>query len=76
MKLQPPGFSLQQWFSYLTNVMTLSPIRKGSTEFPQGVLRLGGTFLLKDEDIVYAFEDPIPGQHADPAEVMRLAGAA
>jgi len=53
------------------NVMALSPVRKDEPlSFPEGVLRLGGTFVLDGEDVVYAFADELPGKHPEVADVM------
>mmetsp|Transcript_11688 Transcript_11688/g.40650 ORF Transcript_11688/g.40650 Transcript_11688/m.40650 type:complete len:140 (+) Transcript_11688:348-767(+) len=76
VKIAPPSFSWKQWLDYLANVAKLSPIRKGApvTEFPTGVLRLGGTFALDGDGVAYAWADPVPGQHPSPAEVLSAAG--
>ena len=43
INIKPPGFSFGQWFSYLSNVAALAPIRKDEPLRgpPEGVLRLG-----------------------------------
>ena len=40
-------------------------------QIPEGVTRLGGTFAIKDNDILYGYEDGVPGDHPDPDEVLR-----
>jgi len=79
MKLQPPGFDFGQWMSYLMNVMSLSPVPKNAKlgdGVPEGVLKLGGVFVLEGDTIVYAFAEPVPGQHAPIEDVLKAAGVA
>lgn len=75
MKIQPPNFKdFGMWLKYLANVMSLAPVdpATGNTE---GVLKLGGTFVLQGNRILYAFAEPVPGQHAPLDEVLAAAGA-
>ena len=74
-KMKPPGFSVKEWWKYITNVVALSPIDPNEklTGPPEGVLRLGGTFVLKGTDIVYAWADALPGAHPDPEDVVQAA---
>lgn len=74
-KMKPPGFSVKEWWKYITNVVALSPIDPNEklTGPPEGVLRLGGTFVLKGNDIVYAWADALPGAHPDPGDVVQAA---
>ena len=52
--IKPPAFGWREWWAYLTNVAALAPIRKDKpmTGVPEGVLRLGGTFVLDGDDVV------------------------
>jgi hypothetical protein len=48
------------WWNYATSIMQVSPIPKDRTfggEIPEGVLRLGGTFVVKGDEIVYRWSD-------------------
>lgn len=72
-KLQSPNFSFGDWFKYLSNVAKLAPIREGERGVPEGVLRLGGTFVLRGDDVVYAHAEALPGAHADVDDVLRAA---
>ena len=47
----------------LTNVAAVAPIRKDKpmTGVPEGVLRLGGTFVLDGDDVNYAHAEELPG---------------
>jgi len=64
---------------YITNVVALSPVDQSTMKLgdvPEGVMRLGGTFVLKrtsDEDVacLYRHEDSIPGDHPEIEEVVR-----
>lgn len=51
------------WWNYMKNAFTLAPVEK--IEFgsgvPEGVLQLGATFVIKNDEIVYAWKDPVPG---------------
>jgi len=72
--LRPPDISAKQWWNYLTNVASLSPIPKGMKfgEIPQGVLRLGGTFVVDGGEVLFAHSDKVPGDHPDVAKVLAL----
>ncbi|GMH57452.1 hypothetical protein TrRE_jg8932 [Triparma retinervis] len=76
-KLAPPK-GVNAW-SYLKNVMKLSPVDAGALKFgeiPEGVMRLGGTFVLRrmeDGSIeeIYRHEDKVPGDHPSIEEVLK-----
>lgn len=63
---------VRAWWKYMTNVMTLSPVPEGSKEFPEGVKRLGGTFVIDGNDVVYQWNDRIPGDTPDIEDVMKV----
>jgi hypothetical protein len=73
INIKPPGFSFGQWFSYLANVATLAPSRKDEPLRgpPEGVLRLGGTFVLDGADVVYAHSEELPGTSPEVKDVLR-----
>lgn len=63
-----------EWWKYLSNASKLSPIPKGKGfEFPEGVLRLGGTFVLNGDEIVYQWSDRLPGDHPEINDVLSIA---
>ena len=51
--------------------MELSPVEPGSKEFPEGVKRLGGTFVIDGDDVIYQWNDRIPGDNPDLDDVMQ-----
>ena len=74
--LTAPKLSAGAWWRYLTNVAGLSPIPDDLKfgEIPEGVLRLGGTFVIDAEDKVsFAHSDKFPGDHPAIADVLRAA---
>jgi len=64
-----------EWWKYLSNSMKVAPIPEDMKfgEIPEGVLRLGGTFVVNDDDIVYQWSDRLPGDHPDIANVLSVA---
>jgi len=75
VEMKSPNFSFKDWLAYLGNVSKLAPIRKDAPPgVPEGVLRLGGTFVLSGDDVVYAWADAVPGAHPDVEDVLRAAG--
>jgi len=75
VKIQAPDLTFKQWMSYFGNVGKLSPIPDDMKfgQVPEGVLRLGGTFVVNDDDVVYQWSDRIPGDHPDIEEVLASA---
>jgi len=74
------------WWNYLSAVSKVSPIPEDQKfgEIPEGVLRLGGTFVLSpatseegkaDGEIAYRWSDRIPGDHPAIDEVWNVAKA-
>lgn len=72
-KLVAPNLSMGDWFKYTTNVMALSPVPKDMKfgEIPEGVLRLGGTFVVDGDKVVYQWSDKIPGDYPEVDDVLR-----
>lgn len=68
----PGGFS--GWWKYFSNVMKLSPVPKDMKfgEVPEGVLRLGGTFVVNGDDVVYQWSDRVPGDHPSTDKVSKI----
>ena len=72
--LKPTNFSFKDWLAYLGNAGKLAPIKKGQKGVPEGVLRLGGTFVLAGDDVEYAWADALPGAHPEIADVLKAVG--
>jgi hypothetical protein len=58
------------WWKYLSNVAAISPIEAGKTGIPEGVLRLGGTFVVNGDELLYLWKDKVPGNSPDLEQVM------
>lgn len=73
----PEGMGFDFWRRYLWNILGLSPIpRDGSVKLgqvPEGVLRLGGTFVVNGDDVLYQWSDSKPGDHPKIGDVMAIA---
>jgi len=65
--------SFKQWISYIGNFIKLSPVEGKFGEIPEGVLRLGGTFVVDGNDVKYQWSDRIPGDHPDITAVLEIA---
>jgi len=74
-KLAKPDLSFQQWMSYFGSVMKVSPIPKDMKfgEIPEGVLQLGGTFVVDGNEVVYQWSDRVPGDHPEIDDVLAAA---
>jgi len=70
-----PDLTFGEFWKYLTNVNKLSPIPKDLKfgDVPKGVLMVGGTFVVNGEDIIYQWNDQIPGNHPVVSDVLELA---
>jgi len=73
--LSAPNLSFRQWMGYFGNVVKVSPVPKGMKfgEIPEGTLRLGGTFVVKGDEVIYQWSDRLPGDHPDIQEVLDVA---
>mmetsp|Transcript_2723 Transcript_2723/g.7587 ORF Transcript_2723/g.7587 Transcript_2723/m.7587 type:complete len:125 (-) Transcript_2723:561-935(-) len=72
-KLQPPPLGLGGWWKYLSNVANVSPVPSETVtkeQVIQAVSKLSGTFVVNGKDVVYQWNDVIPGDTADLGEVM------
>ena len=70
---------IKGWWTFLNRFMTLAPVTedmKFPENFsPEGLYWVGGTFVVKGDEIVYRWNDRISGDHADPKEVLNIAKA-
>jgi len=64
------------WMGYLGSVAGLSPKPAEGEQFPEGVKKQGGTFVLQGRDkIAFASADRIPGDDPAVNVVLRSIGA-
>mmetsp|Transcript_26929 Transcript_26929/g.48677 ORF Transcript_26929/g.48677 Transcript_26929/m.48677 type:complete len:134 (-) Transcript_26929:202-603(-) len=73
LELQAPDMGgIGGWFQYLNKVVALSPKPAKGSEggVPEGVTLLGGTLVVQDEQVTYAWADRIPGDHPKPQGVF------
>jgi len=73
----PDSMNPARWFTYLRNVMTLSPQPKGGLKFgevPQGVRVLGGTYAVSGDAVVFSHQDKVPGATPDITDVLKSVG--
>jgi hypothetical protein len=62
------------WWSYVTNVMKVTPIgEKDGKKSTEGVKRLGGSFVIDGSAVTYAYADPLPGVEAPMDDLLRAA---
>jgi len=76
VKMNPPSLNFKEWITYFTTVGKVSPIPKElkfGSGVPEGVLKLGGTFVVKGNNVLYQWNDRLPGDHPDIKEVLSLA---
>jgi hypothetical protein len=59
------------WWKYISNVASISPIEPGKQGIPEGVLRLGGTFVIDKDEVICLWKDIVPGNTPDLDEVMQ-----
>lgn len=73
-----PQLSGGQWWTYLRNVTKVIPFanEKDNEAVNEGVRRLGGTFVLEGNDVLYAWADSVPGDEPDPLVVLAAVGVA
>jgi hypothetical protein len=73
LKMKAPKLGgLRAWWKYMTNVMELAPVEEGSKEFPEGVKRLGGTFVIDGDEVLYQWNDRVPGDTPGVEAVMEV----
>mmetsp|Transcript_12147 Transcript_12147/g.25125 ORF Transcript_12147/g.25125 Transcript_12147/m.25125 type:complete len:113 (-) Transcript_12147:380-718(-) len=74
--LKPPPLGFGGWWKYLTNVAAVSPMPSETTTKEQvigAVGKLAGTFVVdRSDNVIYQWNDVVPGDTADLDEVMAL----
>lgn len=69
----PSGFGWKGWWTYLKNVVSVSPAPSKtvtSQQVLESVSRLGGTFIVNGDEVVYQWKDRIPGDTPDLDQVL------
>lgn len=61
------------WWKYFANALELSPIEEGAKGIPEGVKRLGGTFVVSGDEVLYQWSDIVPGDTPEPDDVFKIA---
>jgi hypothetical protein len=59
-----------KWWQYVTSIPIIGPFQEGEYGIPEGGLKLGGTFIVKGDDIVYEWRDKLPGDLPNPSDVL------
>jgi len=72
VKLTAPDLGWKAWLTYFSTVSKVSPIPKDQKfgEIPEGVLWVGGTFVLDSGEVLYQWNDRVPGNHPDVDDVI------
>ena len=65
------------WWTFLSNFMQLAPVTE-DMKFPEmftppGLFWVGGTFVVRGDDIIYRWDDRISGDHPEASEVLAIA---
>ena len=68
---------IQGWWTFLTNFMQLAPVTPDmkfpENLTPEGLFWVGGTIVIKGDDIVYRWNDRISGDHPEAREIVEIA---
>lgn len=75
----PKTMSMGKWFSYLKNVVSLSPLPKGEEmklgAVPPGVKVLGGTYAIDGDVVTFSHMDEVPGATPEIEDVLAAVAA-
>lgn len=68
---------IQGWWTFLTNFLPLAPVTPDmkfpENLTPEGLFWVGGTMVIKGDDIVYRWDDRISGDHPEASEIVEIA---
>ena len=74
--MKPPGMGgLGGWWKYFSNVASISPAPSETVtrEDVLGVVaKLGGTFVIDGDNVIFQWNDAIPGDHPDLDDIRKL----
>jgi hypothetical protein len=66
----PKIINIFKWWQYVTSILTIGPFQEGEYGIPEGGLKLGGTFIVKGDDVVYEWRDKLPGDLPIPSDIL------
>ena len=71
---------IQGWWTFLTSFIPLAPVTPDmkfpENLTPEGLFWVGGTFVVKGDNIVYRWNDRISGDHPEASDVVEIAKSA
>lgn len=70
MNFKLPKLSFDQWKDYLKSINQLTDPNVVRTK--EVVTRLGATYAIDGEDIVYSYEEGVPGDNPNPLSVLEI----
>jgi hypothetical protein len=78
VKPKPAKFGgVKGWWTFMTSFIPLAPVTPDmkfpENLTPEGLFWVGGTFVVKGNDIVYRWDDRISGDHPEADEVLEIA---
>ena len=78
VKPKPAKFGgIQGWWTFLTSFIPLAPVTPDmkfpENLTPEGLFWVGGTFVVKGDDIIYRWNDRISGDHPEASDVVEIA---
>mmetsp|Transcript_32723 Transcript_32723/g.69094 ORF Transcript_32723/g.69094 Transcript_32723/m.69094 type:complete len:124 (+) Transcript_32723:496-867(+) len=75
IKMTAPALSFGEFMNYFSTVGKVSPVPKDMKfgEFPEGVLWVGGTFVVQGDEVLYQWSDTVPGNHPVVEDVVNIA---
>ena len=65
------------WWTFLSSFMQLAPVTE-DMQFPEmlspeGLLWVGGTFVIRNDNVVYRWNDRISGDHPEASDILEIA---
>lgn len=75
VKMTAPELGFGEWMTYFSTVGKVSPVPKDLKfgDIPEGVLWVGGTFVVQGNDVLYQWADTVPGNHPVIEDVVQIA---
>lgn len=75
IKMTAPELGFGEWINYFTTVGKVTPMPKDAKfgDFPEGVVWVGGTFVIQGKEVLYQWSDTVPGNHPVVGDVVKVA---